>query len=226
MTERDYSGRLIVFEGGDGAGKTTQLHLLVDRLVAAGASVVVTREPGGCIAAEAIRRVLLSDIDISPDAEVLLHTAARIEHVRKLIRPALVRGDFVVCDRFIDSTYAYQWAGFGADKALVDQMAALVGIDPDLVIVPDVSTEIGSDRVLARKEGNNRYDKADVVFRWRVRQAFLDRAVAGGDRYVVIDADRPIAEVREAIWQEVDRRFGPLVRSGRTYDILAKSPVS
>lgn len=145
MTERDYSGRLIVLEGSDGAGKTTQLHLLVDRLIAAGASVVVTREPGGCIAAEAIRRVLLSDIDISPDAEVLLHTAARIEHVRKLIRPALVRGDFVVCDRFIDSTYAYQWAGFGADKALVDQMAALVGIDPDLVIVPDVSTEIGSD---------------------------------------------------------------------------------
>lgn len=207
MTDRDYTGRFIVIEGGDGAGKTTQLHLLVDRLVAAGASVVVTREPGGCIAAEAIRRVLLSDIDISPNAEVLLHTAARIEHVRKLIRPALARGGFVVCDRFIDSTYAYQWAGFGTDKALVDQMVALAGIDPDLVIVLDVSTDVGRSRVLARKEGSNRYDRADMAFRCRVREAFHDRAAAGGDRYAVIDADRPVAEVSNAIWREVDRRF-------------------
>lgn len=226
MTERDYPGRFIVLEGGDGAGKTTQARLLADALIAAGRSVTLTREPGGSVSAEAVRGLLLSDLDWTRESEVLLYTVARIEHVERVIRPSLARGNVVVCDRFIDSTFAYQGAGFGAEAALLQQMAELAGIKPDVVIVLDTSPEVGLGRVLQRESGNNRYDKADVVFRWRVRQAFLDRAVAGGDRYVVIDADRPIAEVREAIWQEVDRRFGPLVRSGRTYDILAKSPVS
>lgn len=200
-------GKFIVLDGGDGAGKTTQQRRLVDRLFAVGCSVVTTREPGGCSSAEAIRGVLLDDLDLSPDTDVLLHTAARIEHVRKIIRPALARGAVIVCDRFIDSTYAYQGAGFGADAAILDRMAALAGINPDLVIVLDVATEVGIDRVLARKAGNNRYDKADRAFRCRVRQAFLDRAAGGGGRYVVIDAERSVAEVHEAIWEVVVNKF-------------------
>ncbi|HVY18249.1 MAG TPA: dTMP kinase, partial [Rhodopila sp.] len=138
-------GRFITLEGGEGAGKTTQADLLARALTARGETVVRTREPGGAPGAELLRGILLNGgIDWSPRAETLLHFAARSEHVAKTIEPALARGDWVVCDRFYDSTMAYQGYGQGADRGFISEQVRLAGIVPDVTIVLDVPEAVAA----------------------------------------------------------------------------------
>ena len=135
-------GRFITLEGGEGAGKTTQVRLLADSLTALGLPVLRTREPGGSPGAEQLRALLLGGtIDWAAPAEALLHFAARAEHVEKTIRPALAAGTWVVCDRFADSTMAYQGYGQGADRGLIAELTRLIGLEPHLTLVLDVSAD-------------------------------------------------------------------------------------
>ena len=141
-------GRLITLEGGEGAGKSTQARLLADALCGLGFPVLRTREPGGAPGSEFLRDVLLSGrVDWSAEAETMLHIAARMEHVAKTIRPALAAGAWVVCDRFQDSTMAYQGHGQGVDRVMIDALGRMTGLTPDLTLVLDIPREIGRAHV-------------------------------------------------------------------------------
>ena len=141
-------GRLITLEGGEGAGKSTQARLLADALCGLGLPVVRTREPGGAPGAEFLREVLLSGrIDWSPRAETMLHVAARMEHVARTIRPAIEAGSWVVCDRFHDSTMAYQGYGQGVDRGMIEALAGMIGIVPDLTLILDVPRDVALARL-------------------------------------------------------------------------------
>lgn len=202
--------RFITLEGGDGAGKSSQARLLAAALREAGLRVLATREPGGAPGAEVLRTLLLSDhSDWSPSAETLLHFAARAEHVEKAIRPALKAGTWVVCDRYSDSTMAYQGFAQGADKGMILALVGLIGQQPDLTLVLDVSDRVASARLRARGDtASDRYEREGAAFHGRVKQGF--RAIAAGDpeRCVLIDADGNQAEVHAAILRVVSSRFG------------------
>ena len=177
------AGRFIVFEGGEGTGKSTQARLLADALREAGIDVVVSREPGGAPGAEALRRLLLDDVPSSgwsPLSEALLHYAARNEHLEKTIKPALDRGSWVVCDRFADSTAAYQGAALGLSSEVLATLSRLVLGDfvADLTLVLDLPVRSGLARAAARSATSDRYERMDVDFHERVRQAFLTKAHA------------------------------------------------
>jgi dTMP kinase len=190
----------ITLEGGEGAGKSTQARLLADALVARGLSVLRTREPGGAPGAELLRGLLLGgEVEWSAQAETLLHFAARSEHVAKTIRPALDGGMWVVCDRFYDSTMAYQGYGQGADRAAIETLIGLLGIVPDVTLVLDVSEAVAIERQLKRGMDADRYERLDALFHARVRQGFRDIAAAAPERCVVIAADGSEAEVHAAI---------------------------
>ncbi len=194
------AGRFITLEGGEGAGKSTQARLLADALCIRGLPVLRTREPGGAPGAELLRGLLLSGaVDWSPQAETLLHFAARAEHVAKTIRPALEAGMWVVCDRFFDSTLAYQGHGQGADQALIHAQIALLGIVPDRTLVLDVSADVAAERLRRRGGVADRYERADAGFHLRVNQAFRDIAAANPGRCRVIDADGGLAEVHARV---------------------------
>ncbi len=194
------TARFITLEGGEGAGKSTQLRLLADALCARGLPVLRTREPGGAPGAERLRALLLSgEITWSPQAETLLHFAARAEHVARTIRPALSAGMWVVCDRFYDSTMAYQGHGQGADRALIQAQIGLLGIAPDLTLVLDVSPATAAARLRNRGGDADRYEREDAGFHARVKAGFLDIARAEPGRCRVIPADGDIAEVHKAI---------------------------
>jgi dTMP kinase len=182
-------GRFITLEGGEGAGKSTQARLLEAALVAAGHRVVRTREPGGAAGAEAIRGVLLGSGPWDGVAECLLHFAARREHVVRTIRPALAAGHWVVCDRFADSTMAYQVFGQGVPRAAFEALAAvaLEGLSPDLTLVLDLAPAEGLARAAARGE-TNRYEALDAAFHARVRDGFRAIAAAEPGRCAVVDA--------------------------------------
>ncbi len=190
-TAMNTPGRFIVLEGGEGAGKTTQLAAIRRWLVARGIEVVTTREPGGTPIGEDIRRVLMTDYDapMPPVSELGLIYAARGAHLAELIQPALWRGTWVICDRFNDASYAYQGAGRGLGMATVDAFDRAVVADqqPDLVLFFDLPAQVGLDRVEARAEGN-RFDRQRLAFHERVRQAYHDRIAAAPDRYRVVDA--------------------------------------
>lgn len=189
------TGFFIVFEGGEGAGKSTQVAELARKLRSAGSHVVLTREPGGVPSAEAIRSLLLdpNGDGLTDRAEALLFAAARAEHVAQLIRPALERGDVVICDRFIDSSVAYQ----GVARNLgVDQIADLSawatdGLLPDLTIVLDIDPVEGLVRAGHTSDSPDRMESESLQFHQQVRQAFLDRAATSPQRYVVLDATLP-----------------------------------
>jgi dTMP kinase len=183
-------GAFITLEGGEGAGKTTQLRLLATRLRAAGQRVVETREPGGTPAAERIRTLLLGDGPWEPVTQALLHFAARREHVTGLIRPALADGSVVLSDRFADSTLAYQCFGLGLPRAIWDRLAevTLEGLRPDLTVVLDVPVARGLGRAAARG-GNNHYEALPQAFHERVRAGFHAIASAEPGRCTVVDAD-------------------------------------
>jgi dTMP kinase len=202
------SGRLITLEGREGAGKSTQARLLADALVQIGMPVLRTREPGGAPGAEILRSLLRGDAaDWSALAETLLHFAARAEHVEKTIGPALAAGTWVVCDRFFDSTMAYQGYGLGADRATIATLTGLLGIVPDVTLVLDVSNAVAVARQMERGADADRYERLDALFHARVNQGFRDIAAAAPERCVLISADGPIEAVHAAIMQALRARL-------------------
>jgi dTMP kinase len=203
-------GRFITLEGGEGAGKSTQARLLVAALRKQGLAVLLTREPGGAPGAEVLRSLLLSgETEWSAPAEALLHFAARAEHVERTIKPALAAGNWIVCDRFSDSTMAYQGYGQGADKAMIGTLAGMMGVVPDLTVVLNVSEPVAEARRSGRGGLSDRYERRDAAFHARVRQGFLSIAASAPGRCVVVDADRGPEEVLSAVLLAVRERLGP-----------------
>jgi dTMP kinase len=186
-------GRFVTLEGIEGAGKSTQLRHLVDWLEALGFDVLVTREPGGTAAAERIRALLLdaSNTDICADAELLLMFAARADHIANRIEPALAAGQWVVCDRFTDATYAYQGGGRGLDVQRIAVLEELVqrGLQPDLTLLFDLPVSSGLERAHSRSQPD-RFESEAPRFFERVRAAYLSIASRSPQRMRVIDADQ------------------------------------
>lgn len=206
-------GRFITFEGGEGGGKSTQLKLLAERLRGMGLELVTTREPGGSPGAEAVRDLLVQGAADrwSPLTETLLMYAARRDHLERVITPALERGAWVLCDRFADSTRAYQGAAGGAPAELIATLERHVVADqwPDLTLVLDLPAETGLERAAARAGLETRFESKGAAFHARLRQAFLDIARAEPDRCVVVDAARPLEAVSQAVWDGVVARLEP-----------------
>jgi len=202
------AARFIVFEGGEGAGKSTQSAALADYLQARGHEVLCTREPGGTPAAEAIRAILLDPANAGLDdrAEALLFAAARGDHAARVIRPALERGEIVISDRFLDSSVAYQGVarGLGAERVAELSLWATGGLLPDLTIVLDVDPALG----LARVVGPDRLESEPLEWHARVRQGFLDIAAADPDRYLVLDGSRPAEDLAVEIAVAVSALVG------------------
>jgi len=209
-------GRFITFEGGEGVGKSTQIKRLAAALRKRSVDVVLTREPGGTPGAEAVRHVLLSGAakSLGPDAEAMLFAAARIDHVDRLIRPALDSGRWVLCDRFTDSTRVYQGTGGVASGLLhILEMVAIDGLKPDLTLVLDVPAEIGLNRALKRAKEENetdldRFEEEAIEVHRQRREAFLSIAESEPERCVVIDANMSQKKTADAIWAEVETRLG------------------
>ena len=201
-------GRFITLEGGEGAGKSTQARLLADALTERGVSVLRTREPGGAPGAEVLRELLLGgSVEWSAPAETLLHFAARAEHIETTIRPALASGTWVVCDRFYDSTMAYQGYGQGADRAMIGALTRMLGVVPDVTLVLDVSDAVAVERQLKRGADADRYERLDTLFHARVRQGFRDIAVAAPERCVLLPGDASEAHVHAAIMAALHARL-------------------
>jgi dTMP kinase len=205
------TGKFISFEGGEGCGKTTQLKLLAETLTESGIAVVQTREPGGTEEAEAIRALLLSGHTDKWDAteELMLFSAARHNHLRRLIVPAISQGSWVLSDRFLDSTTAYQGYARGYDMqkiALFRQMATN-GTEPDMTLVFDIDPQLGLARAMARRGTEVRFEGLQLDFHNRVRQGLLDIAGKEPERCWVIDATGSIDDVRARVWQVVRERF-------------------
>lgn len=203
-------GRFIVFEGSEGAGKTTNLRGLADHLESHGIEVVCTREPGGTEYAEAIRQLIINPTKepVASMTELLLMFAARAQHLQALIRPSLEAGQWVLCDRFTDSTYAYQGAGRGVNHATIEALEHLVQdlFRPDWVILLDLPIEIGMQRARARG-ALDRFEQEQLVFFERVRTLFLERASQDTTRYSVVDATQPLEAIQADILSELERRF-------------------
>jgi dTMP kinase len=197
------AGRFITLEGIDGAGKSTHVPWIAGRIEAAGRGIVATREPGGTPLGEALRSLILRE-SMSHDSEALLMFAARREHLERVIRPALARGDWVLCDRFTDATYAYQGGGHGVDLARIRELEQWVHGDcqPDLTFLFDVPTCVSRARLdLAQAEGRelDKFEREANAFFERVRTAYHDRARSDPQRFRVIDSTRPLDEVRAAL---------------------------
>lgn len=195
-------GRFITVEGGEGVGKTTNLDYIRCALERAGKTVRVTREPGGTPLGERIRELLLDPTHqgMAADCELLLVFAARAQHLTKVIEPALATGEWVLCDRFTDATYAYQGGGRGLPRRQIEALEQLVQGDlrPDLTLLLDVPVDIGLARAEARS-ALDRFEREEAAFFERVRAAYLERAAAAPQRYAVIDAGRPLSEVQDQI---------------------------
>ena len=208
-------GRFITLEGGEGAGKSTQAERLAAQLRALAISVVVTREPGGSAGADIMRHVLLSGAaqPLGPVAETLLFAAARDDHVRSTIAPALAEGRWVVCDRFIDSTRVYQGVLGRVDPKLIRGLERLTVSDtmPDLTFMLDLPAEIGLARAGQRRAGGqaDRFETETIEFHTNLRQAFRRIAAAEPQRCVLIDADRTVDQVADDIWAAVNSRLDP-----------------
>jgi dTMP kinase len=197
------AGKFITFEGGEGTGKSTQTVLLADYLNDQGYPVILTREPGGSDGAELIRALLVSG-DISrwsPITEVLLLYAARAEHWVKVIEPALTRGEWVICDRFADSTLAYQGYGHGVDRAFINRLyTAIIGTrQPDWTFVFDLDPGIGVQRALKRHTSENRFENMDMAFHHRLREGFLKIAHQHPQRCHIIDAGQSVYAIHKEI---------------------------
>lgn len=205
-------GRFVTFEGGEGAGKSSQVTRLAEHLRGRGLDVVVTREPGGSPGAECVRHVLLEGAAeaFGPLAEACLFAAARADHVDRTIRPALDAGRWVISDRFYDSTRVYQGGGVAPEMVRLLEQVAVDGTRPDLTILLDVPAEIGLARAGARRgEGvADRFEKEDLAIHERRRLAFLKLAHEEPERFVVVDATDDPGTVAEAIWFAVETRLG------------------
>ncbi len=197
-------GWFVTLEGGEGAGKSTQLARLADRLEPLGREIITTREPGGSPGAEAIRALLVEGPANrwSAVSETLLLYAARRDHLERIIEPALARGAVVICDRFVDSTRAYQGAAGGAPGALIDCLEAQVlgAARPDLTLILDLPAEEGLRRAAGRSSNEARFEAKGLAFHDRLRAAYLAIARADPARCVVIDANPAASEVEAAVW--------------------------
>lgn len=197
----------ITFEGGEGCGKSIQAKALYDRLRQEAIPAILTYEPGGTLIGDEVCRLLkwTEDSNITPLSELLLFNAARSQLVSEVIEPNLERGKVVICDRFADSTTAYQGYGRGLDLKTVKQInsTAAQGLVPDLTILLDLTVKAG----LARKQGKrqDRFEKQDIAFHQRIRQGYLKLAAEEPQRWLLIDASRDKEEIAAIIWQEVSR---------------------
>jgi dTMP kinase len=209
------AGRFITFEGGEGSGKSTQAGILANRLARAGRKVFATREPGGSPVAEEIREALLSGRvwQFGPFAEALMFSVARADHIENAINQALHEGKWVVCDRFLDSTRAYQGATAGVPRGLINALERLAvgGLLPDITFVLVIPAVKCLARATERRNGTttDRFEAQELMLHERVRRAFLDIAEEEPDRCVVIDASQPEAMVAEDVWEVVLQRLSP-----------------
>lgn len=229
-----HQGLFITFEGPEGAGKSTQARRLYERLQAAGYPVILTREPGGTRIGELIRRILvdLRHTEMAPTTETLLFSAARAQLVSELIRPYLATGGIVVCDRYADSTFAYQGYGLGRD---LDELRAITavatgGLKPDLTFYLQIDVEVGLQRKRAgreRPEANsgqpvewNRLDARDLAYHQRVAQGFAELMAQDPERWYALAADQPVEALAEQIWQAVTPRLARItpIASQRSVD--------
>jgi dTMP kinase len=206
-------GRFISFEGGEGAGKSTQIKKLSSRLDAAKVRTLITREPGGSPGAEIVRHLVLSGMGklLGPDAESLLFAAARDDHVRTVIQPALAQGTWVLCDRFADSTRVYQGRLGRVEPAVLNAMERVTigDLKPDLTIILDVPVEVGLRRATSRR-GNaapDRFESEDVRFHQELREAYREIASAEPDRCVLIDATPDADAVAAKVWDALRKHF-------------------
>jgi dTMP kinase len=206
-------GRFITFEGGEGSGKSTQIKTLAERLNGAELRTIVTREPGGSPGAEIIRHLLLSGMGklLGPEAETLLFAAARDDHVHAVIEPALDQGIWVLCDRFFDSTRAYQGRLGKVEPAVLNAMQRVTigDLKPDLTIILDVPVDIGMQRAAARRGHGvpDRFEAEDVKFHEGLREAYRQIAAAEPQRCVLIDANAAPGIVAARVWTSVRDRF-------------------
>jgi dTMP kinase len=210
-------GRFITLEGGEGAGKSVQAKRLERNLKEIGLKVVRTREPGGAPGAEALREAILSGFaaPFGPEGEALLFAAARIDHLDKTILPALARGAWVVCDRFADSTRAYQGAAGNLPPGFIARLEQVtVGANrPDLTLILDIPPEAGLVRAARRRgegRGADRFEAEGLAFHQTLRRAFLDIAAAEPERCAIIDAHTPENKVATQIWSVVKARLDPV----------------
>jgi dTMP kinase len=196
------SGRFITLEGTEGVGKSTNLRFIESVLQQHQISYQLTREPGGTPLAEQVRELLLANRDeqVADDAELLLVFAARAQHLDQVIRPALATGDWILCDRFTDATFAYQGGGRGLSKEMIGQLELMVqrGLQPDLTILLDLPVEIGLARASERGE-LDRFENERMSFFVKVREAYLERAAADPQRFAVIDASGTLEQVQQQI---------------------------
>jgi len=205
------NGKFISIEGVEGAGKSTQINFIHDYLVEKGKTVVMTREPGGTELSEKIRELLLtpSELAMGVDTELLLMFAARAEHIKQRIAPALARGDWVLCDRFVDATFAYQGGGRGVDQQRIQQLAdwTLKDLLPTLTLLFDLPVELGLKRVVERNEAIDRFEQEKVTFFEQIRASYLESARQNPERIKVVDASVSIPEIQ----QQLTKLLSPLL---------------
>jgi dTMP kinase len=202
----------ITFEGTEGSGKSVQARLLVERLRSKGHAVLHTREPGGTALGDQLRQILLArdDLELVDKAELLLYCASRAQLVAEVIRPALTRAEVVVCDRFADSTLAYQGSGRGLDFADLQTVIsfATAGLVPDMTMLLDLPVEVGLARKRADTTTWDRFESEAIEFHQRVRDSYRALAAAEPDRWQCFDGQKPVAELADEIWQRVATRVG------------------
>ena len=203
----------ITFEGPEGSGKTTVANIIVNKLEKLGYKVVQTREPGGTPIAEAIRNVILDtkNTNLDPRAEALLYAASRRQHLVEKVWPAIKDGKIVICDRFLDSSLAYQGGArnLGVENILNVNMFATEGTFPDLTLLFDIAPEDGLKRIAANsKREVNRLDLEKIDFHKKVREVFLDLSKTYSERFIVIDANQPLEDVVDNTWLAIEKKLG------------------
>lgn len=215
-------GYFITFEGVEGSGKSTQIKMLAERLIAHDFPIVLTREPGGCAIADKIRTILLDadNSDMAPLTELLLYSAARAQHVNQVITPAMASGAVVLCDRYCDATVAYQSHGRGIDRQLIDSLnrMACQGMTPDLTVLIDCAPELGLERARRRIEAatgprEERFELETVAFHQRVREGYRQLAEIGAHRFIVVDGNDTLDSISDQIAVQVLARLPEELRA-------------
>ena len=199
-------GRLITLEGGDGVGKTTHIELLEAFLAGQGISVLSTREPGGTVLGEALRNILLRDeLECGAEAEMMVLFAARTQHLHAVLRPAIAKGHWVLCDRFTDATFAYQGGGRGIPFERIARLETFVQEDfqPDLTLLLDLPIEEGLARATERGERDDRFEKLDIEFKERIRQSYLRRQRDHPDRIQFVNASGSVDQIQKTLQHHI-----------------------
>ena len=205
------AGQFITFEGGEGSGKSSQINILKSKLIGKGIDVVCTREPGGTPSAEILRELVTTG-EVNkwePMTEALLMFASRYEHIKNLIIPSLENGKWVLCDRFYHSTYAYQGLGHGLGLKAMEALKKIsIGeIEPDLVFFLDINPMEGIKRTMGRHTNEDRFEKMDISFHTKLRDAFLGFSKTYSENSIVINAGQEINKISDIIFEEIEKRF-------------------